>query len=325
MDHTDRKLLNLLQTDFPIVSSPFAALAERLPVGEDEAIRRTKALRQRGIIREISAVFDSAMLGYGSLLVAFSVPQDRVEQVAEIVSAHPGVSHNYERSHAYNLWFTITVPPETTPEAEVDHLAAQTKPRTVRMFPTVRLFKIAVAFDMTGDEAAGTSLLGPTAAHAQPTRLDEGDIRAVRALQRDLPADPQPFAALASQAGMTEDELLARAKAFLETGAMRRYGAALRHREAGFLANAMSVWKVPEEAVERVGLTMAAHPAVSHCYERPTYPDWPYCIFAMIHGRKPEDCERAARELSQATGITDYLLLYSTREFKKTRVKYFEQ
>lgn len=325
MDTIDRRLLNLLQTDFPLMPKPFVEIGKKLDINEDEVIRRAQSLKEQGIIRQISAIFDSRALGYTSSLVAFSVSRDRVEQVAEIVSAHPGVSHNYERDHDYNLWFTITVPPGTTPEAEVDRLAAQANPRAVRMFPTIKLFKIGVAFDMIGSDGPNTKLITQSpAARQEPVRLDEADISAVRALQRDMPIESRPFATLAVRAGMREDELIARARMFLQLGAMRRYAAVLKHQEAGFSANAMAAWRVPEDMIEQVGSRLALHKAVSHCYQRPTYPDWPYSVFTMIHGRNPEDCERAARELSNATGITDYVLLYSAREFKKARVLYYE-
>lgn len=325
MDSIDKRLLNLLQTDFPLVAEPFRELAEKLAISEDEAIARIVRLKDQKVIRQISAIFDSAVLGYKSSLVAFSVSRDRIEQTAEIVNAHPGVSHNYERNHTFNLWFTITVPPGTTPESEVDRLTAEAQPLAARMFPTLRLFKIGVAFDMTGDEGAGIAPVNRPAANREPIDLDDDDVRAVRALQRDLPIERRPFDTLAHGEGMHEDELIFRARTFLERGAMRRYAAVLRHREAGFSANAMAAWRVPEEMTEEVGIKMADHPAVSHCYQRPTYPDWPYSIFTMIHGRAPEDCERTACELSEATGITEYVLLYSTREFKKTRVQYYEQ
>jgi siroheme decarboxylase len=323
MDDLDKNLLNLLQTDFPLVAEPFATLGEKLGIGEDEVIARIAALKEQRIIRQISAIFDSRALGYRSSLVAFSVPSDRVESIAEIVNAHPGVSHNYERNHAYNLWFTITVPQGTTPESEVDQLVAQAQPTAYRMFPTIRLFKIGVAFDMTGDR--GSALKERPQARQEPVVLDDWDIRAVRSLQRDLPLQRHPFAELARTASMGEDELISRARKFVQEGAMRRYAAVLHHREAGFAANAMAAWIVPEDRIEEIGPKMAANPAVSHCYQRPTYPDWPFSIFTMIHGRTTEDCDRAVREISEATGITDHILLYSTREFKKARVQYYER
>ncbi|MBI2843135.1 MAG: Lrp/AsnC family transcriptional regulator [Armatimonadetes bacterium] len=322
MDDIDKRLLNLLQNDFPLTSEPFAGLGRELDISEDEVISRIGAVKERGIVRQISAIFDSGKLGYQSSLAAFSVPEERVEEVAAIVSAHPGVSHNYERRHAYNLWFTITVPPGIRLVDEVNNLAERSKIESVRLFPTIRLFKIGVAFDMLGGNAAAVPN-GPQVAK-KPLALNEEDIKAVRALQQNLPLRRRPFAVLAKEAGMSEEELLSRARAFLEAGAMRRFAAVLRHREAGFAANAMTAWRVPEDRIEEVGTTMAAHRGVSHCYQRPTYPDWPYSIFTMIHARTHEDCEKTARELSTAAGIADYVLLYSTREFKKARVQYYE-
>lgn len=324
MDQTDKQLLNLLQTGFPLVSEPFAALADELGIDEDEIIRRVRDFKEQKIIRQISAIFDSAALGYKSSLVAFKVEKSRIEQVAEVVSSHPGVSHNYERSHDYNLWFTVTVPPGTTPEIEVEKLAELAKPLAVRLFPTLKVFKIGVAFDMTDGESPQVNLNHAQAPKREPLELSEDDIRAIRALQRDLPIEHSPFSSLARDAGMTADQLVEKARIFLQTGAMRRYAAVLRHREAGFSANAMVVWVVPAGKLEETGVKMAEHPAVSHCYQRPTYPDWPYSLFTMIHGRTSSDCEGAVREISESTGITDYALIYSTREFKKTRVKYYE-
>lgn len=321
MDDIDKSLLNLLQMDFPLVARPFAALADRLGIDEDDVILRVGQLKEKRVIRQISAIFDSAALGYRSCLVAFKVEKARVEQVAEIVNAHSGVSHNYEREYDYNIWFTITVPPGTTPEIEVDRLAERAHPLAFRLFPTLRMFKIGVAFDVAG---SGAKIAGRNPTQTGSVELNEDDIRAVRALQLDLPIVREPFSSLACEAGMTESEIIEKAEGFLRSGVMRRYAAVLRHREAGFSANAMAVWVVPEEMIEQVGSQMAEHDAVSHCYQRPTYPDWPYSLFTMIHGRTSADCESIVRELSDLSGITDYTLIYSTREFKKTRVKYYE-
>ena len=106
---------------------------------------------------------------------------------------------------------------------------------------------------------------------------------------------------------------------------MRRFAAVIRHRNAGFLANAMGVWAVPENEADAFGALAALEPAVSHCYHRPTYPDWPFSIFTMIHGKSSEDCEQVIRNLAEKSGINQHAALYSTREFKKIRVKYFEQ
>ena len=110
---------------------------------------------------------------------------------------------------------------------------------------------------------------------------------------------------------------------FQDRGIMRRFSAVLHHRRAGFHSNAMAVWKVPPERSIEVGNTMAQSRWVTHCYERPTFPDWQYTHFTMIHATTDATCEDVAKDISEATGIDDYMLLYSTREYKKTRVRYF--
>jgi DNA-binding Lrp family transcriptional regulator len=122
---------------------------------------------------------------------------------------------------------------------------------------------------------------------------------------------------------MSVTELLEKARDFLASGMMRRYAAILRHREAGFTVNVMSVWRVPEERGEEAGRIMAEFAEVSHCYQRPTAPGWPYSHYAMIHARSEEEANGVVRRIAARTGLRDYALLRTVREFKKTRVKYF--
>ena len=288
-------------------------------------VRRVKRLKEERIIRQISAIFDSRALGYHSSLAALKVEPSRVDEAASVVSKHKSVSHNYLRNHEYNLWFTLTVPPGKDLQDEVDRIAGEAQALSARLFPTVKLFKIGVAFDMLTEEASSTAVVGTGRSSASMEKLvcDE-DTEVVRELQNDLDVAPKPFEPMARRLGMDEEELLDRAKELILRGVMRRYAAVLRHREAGFAANAMVAWNVPEDRVEEIGRLMAVHSAVSHCYQRPTYPDWPYSIFTMIHGRSKEDCEEVAKQLSSETGITDYVLLFSSKEYKKERVRYFE-
>ncbi|ABZ84529.1 heme biosynthesis protein [Heliomicrobium modesticaldum Ice1] len=155
--------------------------------------------------------------------------------------------------------------------------------------------------------------------------LTEIDKKLIRLLQEDLPVVPRPFAALAEQVGLTEEDVIARARRYHAEGLMRRFGVALRHREVGFTANGMGCWDVPEERAEEVGRIMATFPEVSHCYQRPRFDGWPYSHFTMIHGESRDDCEAVARRISAATGITNYRLLFSTEELKKTSMRYFTE
>ena len=329
-DDADRELLNQLQAGLRLVPEPYAELGARVGMDEGEVLRRLRVLRDAAIVRQVSAIFDTRALGYESSLVAAKYPADRLFEAARIVGGHPGVSHNYRRTHAFNLWYTLAVEPDSRLglEATMDRLAEATRAESMRLLPTLKLYKINVQLDMTGTQPTDAKEEAPRPAPRRgdgvlPTAEDK---RLVEILQRDLPAAPRPFDPWAEEAGMTTAELLAAAERFVERAYMRRFAAVLNHRRAGFGANGMAVWKVPEDELEEVGPRMAAFKAVSHCYRRPTYPDWPYSIFTMVHARSKEACEEAIAAIAEETGITEpdrRAVLYSTYEFKKIRLLYF--
>ena len=156
-----------------------------------------------------------------------------------------------------------------------------------------------------------------------PKTLSFEDKKIIRMIQGDLPVLPTPFDSLAKKSGIAEKDFLKRVRRFIRRGMIRRFGAILRHQIAGYRGNAMAVWSVPEEKVERISKAMIAFPAVSHCYLRPEHPRWPYNLYTMIHGRSPEDCRKTARGMARETGIKKYRLLFSKREHKKSSMNYF--
>jgi siroheme decarboxylase len=329
MDDRDKRLLNLIQGGFPLVSRPFQALGAALGLSEGEAMGRIVALKQKRVIRQISAIFDTRSLGYKSSLVAMRVQPERLAAAAAVVNSHPGVSHNYMRNHAFNLWFTLAVPRTSDLEWTVQHLHAMAAADSTRILPTLRLFKIGMQLDMegkTGAERVQTREAGYGDAR-RPSAGRDGlrpvDIVAIRELQEDIPLVPEPYRPMAERMGIPEEALFEVAAHLAAQGYLRRMAAVLHHREAGFGANAMGVWVVPPERSEEVGQIMGSFRGVSHCYLRPTYPDWPYNIFTMVHGQTAEDCQEIINAISQATGISEYSLLYSTKEYKKIRLKYF--
>ena len=331
LDEIDRTLLNLIQAEVPLVERPFAAIGQKLQLSETDVIARVAALRtEPKVIRQTSAIFDSKSLGYQSMLVAAQVEESLIDDAAAVVNAHPGVSHNYRRNHAYNLWYTLAVPPASRLGiAGTVHLLHRLSGAFVtRPMPTLKMYKIGVKLNLTDDvvDPAAQS----KAARAIPRREDhhlplltERDKRIIRALQEDLPLVDRPFDGLAKEAGVTVGELLAAARSFERSGRMRRFAAVLRHREAGFKANAMGAWVVPVEREDDFGAAAARFDAVSHCYRRPTYADWPYSLFTMVHGQTEEECEGVLRAIANATRVSGYAALYSTKEYKKTRVRYF--
>ena len=336
LDEVTTRLLDLLQVFVPLVEHPFAAVARALGTDEDDILTRLRQLRSptKPVIRQISASFDSKALGYQSTLVAAKVPEAALERAAAAIGELPGVSHNYRREHDYNLWYTLALPADSHFGIhETARLLHRLSGATVtRLLPTLRLFKIGVRFDFGGESDAVVSGAmtpgGPTFTQEVQDRattlpLSESDKRMIRVLQQDLPIEPRPFDRWAEQAGVTVGELLAAAQRFRAEGRMRRFSAVLRHREAGFSANAMGVWAVPLERQPTFGQIAARFSAVSHCYLRPTYADWPYSIFTMVHGTSREACEGVLSAISAASGETQYAVLYSTKEYKKSRVRYF--
>ena len=330
MDLVDRKLLNIIQSGFPLVDEPYIDIGDRLGIHEDEVLRRLEQLRASNVVRQISAIFDTRRLGYKTTLVAIAYAPDKLHEAALKINEHSGVSHNYAREGSfYNLWFTLAVAPDENLEATVDHMAHSTKALGHRLMPTIRFFKIGVNFDMVNRKSAAFNY-SPDGYNKPVSKdwnkamtLSDFDIRAIRELQEDLPMITRPFDEMAERLGLSNTELYATAAEFQERGIMRRYSAVLHHRRAGFKSNAMAVWIVPEDRAEDVGQIMASHSGVTHCYQRPTFPDWPYTHFTMIHATSQKGCEEAVAEIAKAADLDKFLLLYSSREYKKTRVRYF--
>ncbi len=327
MDTIDKDILNFIQREFPLVREPFEAIGREVGIAGDEVIRRIEALKRGRVIRQISAIFDTRVLGYQSSLVAARIPKNKLNEGAKAINSHPGVSHNYERNNEFNLWYTVAVPPDSRLglESTVDVMHRISGAEKTRILPTLKLFKIGVTLDMK--EGATARKEAPQYGENDRQRADrnvsEDDKAAIRALQEDIPLTPRPFDLWGEQVGLTYDELLNRAYDLQDRKIMRRFSAVLHHRKAGFRANAMGVWEVPEKRIEEVGNAFAQYQAVSHCYQRPTYEDWPYSIFSMVHGRSVEECESLLNTMAEETGIANRESLYSTREYKKTRVRYF--
>ena len=322
LDEKDKEILNLIQWDFPLVARPFKEIGRRLNIDEEEALTRIKRIKEEGLIRQINAIFDTRKLKYKSALVAMSVDPNRLEEVANEINKHAGVSHNYERDHEYNLWFTIAVPPEGNIKHDLDQFAKLKGVKKYRILPTLKLYKIGVKLDMVNDNDKPKPTDKPKKVDSKPIDISERDKEFIRELQKDIELIEEPFNEPAKRLGITVEQLLAKAREYEKVGIMRRFAAILRHRDAGFTANGMIVWNVKEN-VDEIGYRVAAYPQVSHCYKRPTYEDWPYNLFSMVHAKSRESCIKIAEEIAKDIKIDDYKILFSLREFKKERVKYY--
>jgi DNA-binding Lrp family transcriptional regulator len=328
LDETDKRLMNLLQSSFPLAAEPYAALAPEAGLDVAELMERTARLLDERIIREITPIFDTRALGYSSMLVAAKVDAEHPHRAAKIINSHPGVSHNYLRTHEFNLWFTIATPPDSELglEGTLEVLQRLTGAESIRQLPTLRLFKINMNLEME----KGTEALAATVDASPPRELeaqpyDDRDVAVIRALQGPMKVVHRPYDEAAATAGISTDALLDHLRSMVDRKLLRRVAAILYHRRAGFSANGMGVWRVPEDRIPEVGSRMASVRGISHCYQRPTYPDWPYSVFTMAHGRSKGECDAILASIADEHGLhgDDRATLYSSTEFKKIRLHYF--
>lgn len=334
MDATDRALLNAIQNNFPIDVHPYQVLGEAVGTAEEDAFKRIQHLRQEGIIRRLGGVFDSRRLGYYSTLCAGKVPEEKIPSLAKLLEGVPGVTHNYIRDHAYNVWFTLIARTQAVAERILENIRKETGLTEIYSLPATRLFKINVNFDfdsaiedMEQGEDLNASrddvLRGAQKADVSPYELTNDEITLIQVIQGNLPDSPTPFTVLAKNIQWPVEKVISVTSRLVEAEVIRRFGAVLRHQKAGFVANAMGVWQVDLEQADKVGQIMARFKEVSHCYQRPTLHDWPYNLFTMIHGRTTADCEEVMKRLSLATGVETYAMVFSIAELKKSSMQYF--
>ena len=324
LGESDKELLNEIQWTFPLVTRPFDTIAKKFDTTPEIIKEKLNNLKEIGVLRQLSAIFDTRKLGYTSSLVAMEIEHDKLDYVASQINRHPGVSHNYERDHQFNLWFTLAVPPGVDLNSELEKFNVLKGIKKVRMLPTLQLFKIGVKLDMVDDKKHEVA---PTEEKKEIKNIKfeptEEDKDFIRELQKDMEIIDEPFVNAAKNLGITEDELFSKMKHYESMGVLRRFAAILRHRQVGFTANGMIVWKVPEDRITSVGETLGSFPQVSHCYERPTYDDWPYNVFSMIHCKTHDEAYEVAKTIQDQIDVNEYKILFSSREFKKTRVEYF--
>lgn len=321
----DLKLLDVVQSDFPIVPHPFRTLAETAGGSEDEVLARVRELQAKGYIREVGAVFDLKRLGYVSTLCAAQVAADSVDAVAALINSFAEVTHNYLREDPFNVWFTVIARSAEHIEKILDRVRAKPGVARVISLPQRKMFKISVHFATSGEKRAPAAAKPRHVASASPVEFQEWEARLIRELSEPLPLVETPFEEVAQRAEIVEDLAIERINAWVADGTIRRFGARVAHREVGYPANGMSVWKVASEQAEAVGRYMAEQPEVSHCYLRDVQPGWDYNLYGMIHGATTEDVEAVANRIAEQTSLYNYKVLFSTKELKKTAPRYFAE
>ena len=311
-------LLNDWQRDFPIAAQPFDELAARVGADGTVILATLRRLQARGAISRLGAVFAPRRIG-ASTLAALAAPAERLEQIAEQVSARPEVNHNYQRDHHYNLWFVATAADQPALAAALAAIEGETGCAVISL-PLEQEYHIDLGFDLRSPhkhraDISGTSLRDP----------DTRERQLITALQPGLDLVERPFARLGERVGMSEEEVLDRIAGWLEEGLIKRFGIVVRHQELGFHANAMVVFDVPDDQVDRIGAQLATEAGVTLCYRRKrSLPQWPYNLYCMVHGRSRDEVQPVIERLSRLAGLPA-LALFSTRRFKQCGARYFSE
>lgn len=344
-----QKLLAIIQDGFPLVERPYKALAEMLNVSEQDVFDEVEKMRASGVIRRIGGVYDSKKLGFISRLCAGKVPassldfsaehhaQTPMEKFAAVVMDEPAITHNYIRSHEYNVWFTVIAENESAIQTVVDRVCAKTELHDVHVLTATKKYKINTVMSL--DErrgSAGSPTLtkdergesAPALRHSEtrsveesskfPRTLSEADRTRIHIACDDIPHSLTPF----KDWGVACDEL----REDIDAKRMRRFGAILRHQDAGFPCNAMVCFMLDDGTLansESAGPLLAKKHYVSHCYERPTFENFEYNLYAMMHAQTPEELDGFIKESVALLGNPEYVVLHSLKELKKTSFRFF--
>jgi DNA-binding Lrp family transcriptional regulator len=325
----ERQILQIIQSDFPLTAKPYEEIGKSTGLSEQKVITILTSLKKRNILREICAIFNARYLGFTSALISFQVNEHRIDAVAQIINQHPGVSHNYQREHPYNLWFTLSVPQELEINKHVHTLATMTSCPNYLYLPSVKVFKRHVHLDILdhlNNPRTITQASGEFPRMSSKITISPEVQREIMSeLQKDLSLSPTPFKDMAKRFDVKEKMFFNFLEFLKTTQKMSRFAGILKHRNLGFTANAMVVWNIPPHKVQAFVDHAITYRAISHCYERVVSPEWPYNIYTMIHGKSRVMTQGIIDDLSSRFAITSYEVLYSGKEYKKQRVNYFSE
>ncbi|BCB27666.1 heme biosynthesis protein [Sulfurimicrobium lacus] len=318
------RLLNDYQHDFPLLPQPFAAIAGRLGVDQADVLQALTRLQQQGTVSRVGAVFRPRSIG-ASTLAALAVAEERLDEVAQMVSSYPEVNHNYQREHLYNLWFVVTAPDEVALQRVLKEIEERSGSK-VLFLPLVEDYHIDLGFDMTGCKRKSDSFIeSHTGAPPKPYLPSEQESRLIAAIQSGLPLVERPFAAVGEAVGVSETDVIEGVRKLFRLGVIKRLGVVVRHHELGYRANAMVVWDIPDEEVSQLGACLGKLEFVTLCYRRPRcLPAWRYNLFCMIHGHDREEVLARLEEMRQGCGLQHIAceVLFSTRRFKQCGARY---
>lgn len=314
LDMLDRRLLDDFQRGLPLVSRPFAAMAEVLCTCETNVISRLAALKARGLIARVGATIRPNTAG-ASTLAAMAIPEDRIEDVARLVASEQGVNHAYLREDHWNLWFVATTPGVEELQATLDRLALRTGLRILDL-RLQRAFNIDLGFSLSG-----TRKPAPRPVPLRHGLLRDNDRPLLQLLSTGMPLVARPYAAIALSLDWTEEAVITRLHELITGGIVTRLGVIVQHRAMGWQANAMVVWTMPEQQVAKAGPVAADFPGVTLCYQRTAVPGtWPFALYNMVHARSRAEALAVVAGLGALPEFSGaaHRVLFSTRCFKQT-------
>ena len=322
MDELSRQFINRYQGGFPIEEQPFAKIAAELGTDTDSLIGTVRELLDEGILSRFGPLYDASSMGGSITLAALSVPDERYDEIAELVNSLPEVAHNYQREHELNMWFVIaTETPELLQQA-IGRIE-QNANLPVYNFPKLQTFYLGLQLRLDDSDGVVTQPI-PGPLKTGGMIIDECDRTIVQITQEGLPLQKAPYTEVAASCGCDTDTVLRRMRRMLDRGVIRRIGAIPNHYKLGLRGNGMSVWDVDDARLQELGARVGPLDFVSHCYQRPRQlPRWPYNLFAMVHGHDRDEVNAKIPEIATLLGgaCRRHEVLFSTRILKKTGLR----
>ena len=328
VDDVDAALIDGWQSGFPIAERPFEAVGAEVGVSATEALERVERLYDEGIFRRFGPVLNPPVIG-SSTLAAVRAPEERFDEVADVINGHRQVNHNYARDHEWNMWFVVTAASKERRDAIVDDIAAETG-LDVLVLPMLTDFYIDLEFPVVNSDRFARESLAETAVDATDIReraaVDLSDLerRLLLEVQDGFPLTATPYRDVADAVDAPVADVLAAVERLLAAGCIKRIGCVVNHVTTGFDSNCMVVWNVSDDELDERGKTVGELPFVTLCYHRPRRPgqDWEYNLFTMIHGREADAVDAKIDELARDYLPVDHERLYSTETLKQTGAQY---
>ena len=302
---------------------PFEQIAKALNTSTEVVIEKLKELQAKGAVSRVGPVFSPNTVGV-STLAAMSVPADQLEQVAEQVNAYQQVNHNYEREHAFNLWFVVTAENQDTLQDTLGSIEKQTGYKVLSL-PLLKEYHIDLGFRMDLNDHQDIDKIEMPTSNSTPKALTvEAQLASaedlIEIIQSGLPLVARPYQEIAERLGWSEQLVIEKLKTMVEGGIIKRLGVVVRHHELGYRSNAMVVWDVADDQVDQIGQQLGMQDCVTLCYQRPRMlPEWPYNLFCMVHGRNREEVLACIGDMTEGLSLENipHTVLFSGRRFKQ--------